>query len=532
MKKLLIPFTLIFTFLSVLLFSDLQVNAFDEADYPFPTNQLEFQITSHKYYTKTATVIIRYPTKIYSDQDFVINVKSIGANEIEIKKLYFEPNIYVDVNGDSRNANGVDVYISDTSKIPLYLTKIEIRDMGEIQPVINLPEQKIITYEIVSRDNFKPVFDGQTAFVTNVDAPMSELEIRSHITAWDNEDGDITHKIVLENDNYTNNKFTVGEWTIEYSVSDSAGNTAYLTVYVLVRDVTAPVITGQNHYVQSMSTLLDVTDILDSLTATDNYDEAVTIQLEQDNYTFNYNKPGSYTVIFKSTDTSGNVGRYTVTIDVIDDIPPVINGPTKIVKPQTEILTLSDILKDVTANDNWDGVITDRIEVIEDNYTGNGDIVGTYTITLQVSDNAGNTVQKTITIEVLDNIPPVFFVDNFFITVDQSQVLSRQDIIDLLTRTGQLTVTSQTTVTTVLDEYTGNENVPGMYAMTFRATSTDGSEKEISLVVSVLNTYDDDPIQLEPEETTFWDSIVNFFKWIWSWIVSVWNKMVNFFKKK
>lgn len=532
MKKLLIPFTLIFTFLSVLLFSDLQVNAFDEADYPFPTNQLEFQITSHKYYTKTATVIIRYPTKIYFDQDFVVNVKSIGASEIEIKKLYFEPNLYVDVNGDSRNVNGVDIYISDTSKLPLYLTKIEIRDMGEIQPVIKLPEQKIITYEIVSRDNYKPVFDGQTAFVTNVDAPMSELEIRSHITAFDNEDGDLTNKIKLEEDNYTPNKNRVGEYTILYSVTDSAGNRAELTVYVLVRDVVSPVITGKSSYTTSMTTLFDVSTIINDLTVTDNYDNDLVITISSDNYTKNYNKVGTYEVIFKATDSSNNTGYLTVKITVIDDVKPVINGPTKIVKGTKEILTLSDIKAQLTASDNVDGLITDKIEVVEDLYTGNGNKVGIYTIKFKVSDSSGNETEKIVTIEVIDDIPPVFFVDNYFITVNQSVNLTIEDIIDLLVKTGQFSVNSQTTVMTVLDEYTGNEKIPGMYAMTFRVKSVNGNESEHSVVVNVVTDETNDLINLDPikENSSIWDYIVNAFKWLWNTILLLFKKIVNFFK--
>lgn len=433
------------------------------------------------------------------------------------------------VNGNWIEVSRVDQYEFNNGKISLFLDG-DIVMGGATGGIYFTPSDNLFTAYFELPDK-KPVLDGETAFVTNVDAPMSELEIRSHITAYDDVDGDVTHKIILEEDNYTPNKFNVGEWTIKYSVSDSSGNIAYLTVHVLVRDVTNPVITGKSEYTQSMSTLLDISTLIDNLSVTDNYDENLTITVDKDNYTSNYNKPGTHTVIFKATDTSGNTGKFTVKINVIDDIKPVINGPTKIVKPQTEILTISDILKDVEAHDNYDGDITDKIKVIEDNYTGFGNIVGSYTITLEVEDNSGNKTQKVITIEVLDNIPPVFFVDNFFITVDQSVKLSRQDIIDLLIRTGQLTVTSQTTVTTVLDEYTGNENVPGMYAMSLRATSTDGNEQEYSVVVSVLNSYEEleDPIELEPQ-ITFIDAIKNFFKWIWSLILRIWIKLKNWFK--
>lgn len=533
MRKLFISFTLIFMGISVFFLSTKQVHAFSDTEYPFPTKQIQFDITSNHAYSKTATIVITYPTKIYSDQDFVINVKSIAkGGEIEVKKLHFEPNHPVEVTGDSRKANGVDLYISDTSKRSLYLTKLYINDMGNPQPEIKLPEQKIISYEVVSRDSFSPVFDGETAFVTNVDAPMSELEIRSHITAFDNVDGDVTNKIKLEEDNYTSNKNKVGEYTILYSVTDSAGNRAELTVHVLVRDVTKPVITGKSSYTKSMTTLFDVSTIINDLSVTDNYDKELVITISSDNYTKNYNKLGTYDVIFKATDSSNNTGYFTVKITVIDDVKPVINGPTKIVKGTKEILTVSDIKSQLTATDNVDGSLTDKIEVVEDLYTGNGDKIGTYTIKFQVSDNSGNVTEKIVTIEVIDDIPPVFFVDNYFITVNESVTLTMEDIIDLLVKTDQLTVDSKTTVMTVLNEYTGNERKVGMYAMTFRTMSVNGNESEHSVVINVVNDETDGAIDLDPieEDLSIWDYIVNFFKWLWNAILWLFNKIGNFFK--
>lgn len=383
--------------------------------------------------------------------------------------------------------------------------------------------------------DMQPVINGETAFVTNVDDPYTVDEIKSHLEAHDNEDGDISHLIVVEDDDYTANNHKTGTYQVIYSVTDSAGNKATLTVHVLIRDVTSPVITGQSTYTQSMTSKLSLDTILSNLSVTDNYDNNLSIDLSTDNYTSNYNKPGTHTVNYQAIDTSGNTGTFRVTITVIDDVKPTISGPTTIVKGQMETLTTNDVLSQLTANDNHDGNLTDHITVVENNYIGNGDKVGSYTIIFQVQDNAGNKTNHTVTITVKDDIPPVFYVDNYFITVSESINLSQQDFIDLLTATGQINVTSTTTFTTILDEYTGNENKVGMYAMTFKTASVDGNEETTSVVINVTSDDEDGTIidvplpndDLDDEDSgffqTIWNAISTFFGWIWSGLKWVGN---------
>lgn len=391
-------------------------------------------------------------------------------------------------------------------------------ELNSFNPIIELYNDDYYNMYFEIPDHI-PVLDGETAFVTNVDDPYTVDEIKSHLTAIDNEDGDISHLIVVDDDDYTLNNHKTGTYQVIYSVTDSAGNKATLTVHVLVRDVVAPVISGQAEYTQSMTQKLNLDTIKSNLSVSDNYDTDLSIELVSDNYSDNYNKPGTHTINYKSVDASGNESTFKVIITVIDDVKPTISGPTTIVKGQTETLTTNDIKSQLTANDNHDGNITDKIEIIEDNYIGNGDKVGEYTITFEVEDNAGNKITKIVTIEVKDDIPPVFYVDNYFITVEQSINLTQQDFIDLLTATGQIKVTSTTTFSTILDEYTGNENKVGMYAMTFKTKSQDGNEEEVSIVVNVTADNEDETI-IEPVEdgffTTIWNGITTFFGWVWS----------------
>lgn len=362
-------------------------------------------------------------------------------------------------------------------------------DIGEFYPTTNPYENK------------KPVIGGETAFVSNVDNPMPIEEIMTHIWAIDVEDGDITHKIVIENDNYTANKKVLGTYEIDLSVTDNAGNRADLKVYVLVKDAVPPVFTGPKTVNANITTLKNVEEIKALLSVSDNYDTTPpVIKIDSNQYQANYNKIGSWPIVFSATDSSGNKGTHTVNVIVIDNVAPVISGPKTILKNQTETLTLSQIKTQLTANDNVDGDITQKIVVVEDLYSGNGHRVGKYIIKFSVSDNAGNTTEHTVEITVKDNVPPVFYVDNFFINVSQSLILTNEDIKNLLIATGQIENVGTTTMRFLLNEYSGNENKIGIYAVSVETTSSSGREDIINLAVKVNEdtTKDDDIIINEP----------------------------------
>lgn len=372
----------------------------------------------------------------------------------------------------------------------------------------------------------KPVYSGETAFITNVDNPLTLENILSKIKLIDNEDGDVSHTITVVNDGYTANKLVLGTYVIELTGHDLSNNVANLSVSVLVKDGTAPVITGTKSYNQSYTSKKDVSSILSALSVTDNYDSvAPVIKVKTDNYSSNYNRVGTYTIVFYAVDTSTNEGTYTVTINVIDNVAPVFTGPKTILKGQSETLTIETIKSQISVNDAVDGVLTFTVK--SDGYTGNGHRVGIYDIVFESIDKSGNVGIHTLTITVKDNIPPVFYVDNYFITVEQSVNLTQQDIIDLLVASGQLVINSSTKIDFIQNEYEGNEKTPGIYAISLKSSSTDGSSNVYSVAVLVEET--NDGIILEPD-LTFFQKVGKFFGSIWTWVKTPTIENGNFYK--
>lgn len=364
-----------------------------------------------------------------------------------------------------------------------------------------------VSIEILKPD-MVPVLEGEVAYITNIDDPISEESIRSNLVAWDDEDGDISHLITVTADDYTPNMDQVGEFEIEYSVTDSSGNTSILIVNVLIRDITRPVISGgSGSYSIGYKETLNLDTIKSSLTASDNYDSTVPITIKTNNYTANKGTIGQYQVVYSAIDSSGNEGTKSILVNVIDNVAPVFSGPTSISKPKNQVLTESQIRSQLSAMDEISGNRTANIQLVTDDYTGKGALVGTYSLVYAVSDAAGNQTQHTVQVTVVDDVAPWWFMrDGYFISVPDTVNLTRQQIIDILVQTSQLTVGATTYVSFLVDEYSGNESEPGIYAMTIKTTSVSGTESVKNLAIQVTSgTGTDGDLQLNPA-LTHWQS--------------------------
>lgn len=311
-----------------------------------------------------------------------------------------------------------------------------------------------------------PGITGTAAFVTNVDNPISEEQIRASIAAFDETDGDISSSIVVTSDNYTANKNIVGSYNIVYSVTDSSENTVNFTVTVLVKDIEKPVINLGEYDEISISytdTTFNYETYHSNFTITDNYDDLADLTITADPGTFD-GTVGTSTITYTVEDTSGNIETAEMTIIVIDDVAPTFTGPNSFSTTLTSGLTLGTILSQFTATDFVDGARTNYITVVSDGFSPNKNTTGVYEIVIRVGDTSGNYANKTIEVTVTDDVLPVFYVTSAFISVAESVTLSWEDIIRILYVTGQIESTENYTMT--YNSYYGNENVEGVYSVT------------------------------------------------------------------
>ena len=236
-----------------------------------------------------------------------------------------------------------------------------------------------------------------------------------------------------------------------------------------------------------MSDKGSLTTLLESIVVTDAYYGDITSSKIVGTLP-NLNTIGTKTLTVTCTDPSGNSEVLTITVNVTDDVPPVINGAIKIVKGQTATLTLADILGQLSSMDNVDG---ERPIVLSiDNYTGNESIIVVYNNTYTSTDLSGNTSIRVVQILVLDNIPPVWVVNGYFVPLSLNQIVTQEQLITYLEESGMIVEGLSYTISFVTDEYTGNENVVGEYDVTMLISYGDGSQDTVTLTLAVPQSSD------------------------------------------
>ena len=275
-------------------------------------------------------------------------------------------------------------------------------------------------------------------------------------TATDDIDGNITERVVVTG---LVNTDVLHAYMLHYDVSDSAGNAAITQNRIVsVVDATPPVFTliGGTYITVPAS----VPYVDPGYTAIDAIYGNVTHRVAVSG-TVNTDALGSYTLLYFADDASGNLAdpvRRVVT--VADLTPPVIT-----LKGGSEL----QITKGTTyvepgynATDNIDGNITNMVVV-----TGTVDtsMAGTYTISYDVTDGAGNaaiTQNRTITVMGDDTPPTITLKGQQAITIEghaeyvEPGYTATDDIDGNIT---DMVIVTGTVNTVVLDTYTLNYDV-------------------------------------------------------------------------
>jgi len=273
-------------------------------------------------------------------------------------------------------------------------------------------------------------------------------------TAADNVDGNITANIVTVNPVST---ATVGTYTVTYNVSDAAGNAAtQVTRTVNVTDQTAPVITllGTTPLTIAQGSIYNDA----GATAADNVDGNITANIVTVN-PVSTATVGTYTVSYNISDAAGNAAtQVTRTVHVTDQTAPVITllGTTPLTIAQGAVYNDAG----ATAADNVDGNITVNIVTVNPINTA---IVGTYTVTYNVSDAATNAAtQVTRTVHVTDQTAPVITLNGVSpVTIAQGSGYNDA---------GATAADNVDGVVAVVTSGAVNTAVSGVYLLTYTAT--------------------------------------------------------------
>ncbi len=294
-----------------------------------------------------------------------------------------------------------------------------------------------------------------------IECPAAYTELGA--TATDDVDGDLSTDIVI--DASAVDTTIPGSYDVTYNVSDTAGNSAQqVTRTVTVRDTTAPVITLTGNATVALNVGDTYTEA--GAAATDTCDQslpAVTI----DSSAVDTSQPGSYQVTYNISDSSGNTASQVIrTVTVSDAGAPVIT----LVGANPQFIECPSAYTEfgATATDDVDGNLTTDIMI--DATAVDTSAPGTYSVTYNVSDEAGNAaVQVTRTVTVRDTTAPV-------INLNGSANIAL-NVGDTYTEAGATAsdTCDQSLPTVTIDSSAVDTSQPGSYQVTYNVSDSSGN---------------------------------------------------------
>jgi hypothetical protein len=390
-----------------------------------------------------------------------------------------------------------------------------------------------ITFNITINSNDAPVINGPSTIDYEV-VDFNVNDVLNDYTATDTEDGNLT--LSIKSHDHSSN--ILGAYSFVLSATDSFGIETTKTITVNLVDTTPAVFkidgieSSTYSHTVNMSDTTSLQALIDSITVIDAYDGNITADMVVPAYP-SFTTPSTNDMTLTVSDSSGNSSSLVITVTVSDDIPPVINGATKIVKGLTETLTLSDIFAELTVSDNVDSNLS--LDLISDTYTGNSSNVGSYLVKYKATDTAGNITYHDIRVWVVDNQAPAWIINDYFVNLGINESMSRTELVSLLQSAGMIGSDISYTVTFLADEYTGNETIEGAYSVVMNITYENGSEEQIAVQMNVPEPVSDDVITVDPVESLtglqkLWNTVKNVATTIWnagkSVVDFVWNGII------
>lgn len=394
------------------------------------------------------------PPTITGPMDFYVDV---GTKSIDYKTLI----------------NYTDNYTVDKDLIlNIYAGQVNLNQLGSYQVTYGVIDKAfnesiwITTIHVV--DNVKPVIKQKAGITILIG---EALNLDKFFTFSDNYDTvlDVSYDDTLIH--YQN----PGSYPLSVTVKDQSGNEVTVDVQVEVVDTTSPVIVLKtsnikvnyltdltNDYLRSF--IIDVKDNVDSLNIED---VLITSYIDT-------NILGKYEVIYNIRDSNSLIGEAKLAVEVIDNEAPKVS-------------MREDIYVDVHSLEPY---IYDYL-IIEDNYnkledltiTKTGSItmskLGAYRVIIKVVDQAKNSAEYPVIVNVIDQIAPVLKVPSElmitnFLRPDYLKIIEVKDNYDK-------------DLVVIIEDDDINYNELGEHQVTIRAIDSSLNETVEHIVIKIID---------------------------------------------
>lgn len=171
---------------------------------------------------------------------------------------------------------------------------------------------------------------------------------------------------------------------------------------------------------------------------------------------------------------------------LIDLNGPVFSGDCVIISNVDDPFTQTEIRSGISAFDSVSGDVTAGISVILDEYTGNEETLGEYSIVFQAMDTAANITNFECTVRVVDVAAPIISgPDTVVVPFPQTKTIT--ELQALLSASDNYDGALNANLEMTADGYTANAAVTGTYAVAFSVEDSSGNTGTYTLKVSVVD---------------------------------------------
>ena len=276
---------------------------------------------------------------------------------------------------------------------------------------------------------------GTKTIVLDVDSRYTEEQIISQVKAVDLFGVDVP--VTKVSSDYVIGK--TGTFNIVISATDTYGQTAQATLICDVRDYAAPTIAQKVtdiHY--DYGTLLTEVKLLENFELSDNMGtEGLTTKFVYPTG-FDISNAlvfGKYALTLEVSDAFGNKTTKAFTLNVVDNVAPVISKKSGQIGDKIKISyssinknTINTILNYYSANDAIDG--TCEIYLKEGKIPS--EMAGDFTLKIAAKDKSGNEAVYTVNCEIVADLPPVFILSDKLVNATVSNPLDLTDLQNIV----------------------------------------------------------------------------------------------------
>lgn len=252
----------------------------------------------------------------------------------------------------------------------------------------------IFTITDLSRKN-QPVIKCDSGEILEVPTKISDQELLEYVTAFDEEDGDLTENIIVERQNYFLEK---GLTTVNFAVCDSDNNTVKLKKKIKFSDYNSPQIKLLDDLLISTSETIDFKNVA---SAVDKYDGDISGKIKIISPNYNNLKPGEYDINFKVTNSFSDTCDITVKAIVTDEdysAASIKLSDYLIYTKIGETVNFRDYIKGVVGADGQNYSVS---QIVIDDSEFDPEKAGTYNVFFSIKSGS-NTVTKTRMTVVVD----------------------------------------------------------------------------------------------------------------------------------